>query len=477
MERFTSGALSVTIHGCVTYSVVGKNKATALDEGNMDIDIERENLRLSANSYITRLKITNKSGTMMKLISAYPFISDDLKIADIPSSNWMVLNGTRQLNDIPAVCTLGIRDDAFYKAVDRLSEEGIMLKNCEDGDAVISGDFITIIKAGKSYASIEILSEENQLTDISISIDVNGDLKAVRAGGDYNCLLEPDDIKMTDWVRISESGNYLHLLDNYTIHNQGVHASTIHLADRAMVYSLDKNLTFENLSDKLSLASHLKIPFNYFVIGNGWQRAFGDWEGNDNFSDNMRREAEKISSLGFKAGIWTAPFIIDKNSEIFKEEKRLLLHHADGSVCLAKIDGREYAVLDVSSPEALDWLDMLYQRLSAFGYYFHDVDYTNMFVLQKDVVLSNPTVSVTEAYLNALKTIKNAIGEHGYLNVSNGFVNPLAGVASSAKVCSDAFWNGQANRKEKLPSLVNQLAYRGFMNKWWYNFAVCQRSD
>ena len=469
MDKFVSGALSVSVHSCVTYSVVGKNKSTALDEGNMDINIERENIRLSANSYITRLKITNNSGTMMKLISAYPFISDDMKIGDIPSSKWMILNGTRQLNDVPAVCTLGVRDEAFYKAVDRLSEEGIMLKNCKDGDAVVSGDFITIIKAGKTYASIEILAEENQLTDISLSIDVNGDLKAVRAGGDYNCLLEPGDIKMTDWVRISESGNYLHLLDNYTMHSQGVHAENIHLLDKSLVYSLDNKVNFENLCDKLSLVSHLKVPFDYFVIGNGWQKAFGDWEGNEKFSSNMRREAEKISAFGFKAGVWTAPFLIGKDSEMFLEEKKLLLHHADGSVCMAKIGETEYAVLDVSSPEALDWLDMLYQRISAFGYYFHDIDYTNVFIFQKDVVLANPTVSVTEAYLNALKTIKNAIGENGYLHVSNGFVNPLVGIADSAKVCSDVLWNGRSNRNEKLPSLVNQLSYRGFMNKWWHN--------
>ena len=36
MDKFVSGALSVSVHSCVTYSVVGKNKSTALDEGNMD---------------------------------------------------------------------------------------------------------------------------------------------------------------------------------------------------------------------------------------------------------------------------------------------------------------------------------------------------------------------------------------------------------------------------------------------------------
>ena len=469
MEKFISGALSVSVHGCVTYCVVGKNKATAMDVGNADIDIERENLRLSADHYITRLKIINNSGTTMKLISAYPFISDDLKIADTDSSKWMILNGTRQLNDIPAVCTLGNRDDAFYKAVDRLSEEGIMLKNCADGDAVISGDSISVIKAGKSYVSIEILSEENQLTDISFSIDRAGALKAVRAGGDCNCLLEPGDIKMTDWVRISEGGNYLRLIDDYTMHTQAVHTETIHSSEKALVYSLIQNVTYENLSEKLSLASHMKTPFDYFVIGDGWQKFCGDWEANDKFSENMRGEAAKIESFGFKPGIWTAPFIVDRDSEFFNEEKSLLLRHADGSVCTAVIDGREYAVLDVSSPETLDWLDMLYQRICAYGYYFHNVDFTNVFMLQKDVILANPTITVTEAYLTALKTIKDAIGECGYLHVSNGFNSPLAGVADSVQICSRAQWNGQSNRKEKLPQLVNQIAHRSFMSKWWHS--------
>jgi len=469
MDKFVSGALSVTVHGCVTYSVVGKNKATALDDGNEDIAIERENLRLSPDSYITRLKITNNSVTMMKLISAYPFISDDMKIGDIKSPEWMVFNGTRQLNDIPCICTLGVRDEAFYKAVNRLSEEGIMLKNCSDGDAVISGDLITIIKAGKTYTAIEILAEENQLTDISLSIDRNGDLKAVRAGGDYNCLLEAGDIKMTDWVRISEGGNYLRLIDDYTAHNEGVYADRIHSGKQALVYALTENMTYENLCDKLSLAAHMKTPFDYFLIGNGWQKAYGDWEGNENFSDNMRRESERIENFGFKAGIWTAPFIVDKNSQFFEEEKELLLHHADGSVCLAEVDGKECAVLDVSSPQALEWLDMMYQRISAFGYYFHDVDYTNVFILQKDVILANPTITATEAYLNALRTIREAIGESGYLHISNGFNSPLVGIADSVQVCSNVHSEGNSNRKERLPELANQISLRGFMNKWWYN--------
>lgn len=469
MEKFVSGALSVTVHSSVTYCVIGKNKATALDDGNEDIEIVRECLRLDPEHFVTRLRITNTSDTMMKLIDAYPFVSDDFTLDGTDSAEWMILNGTRQINDVPAVCTLGVRDDSFSLAADRLGEEGIMLKNYSGGDAVLSGDGITIVKAGQSYASIEIISTENQLTDISFSLDCNGSLKAVRAGGEFNCLLERGDIRVTDWVRISVSGNFNRLIADYAGHCRAVHSDSIHRHPKGSAYALTRNVTPANLNDRLNVLSHLKVPFDYFEIGCGWQRYCGDWEASGSFSDNMRLESAKISASGYCPGIWTAPFLVDKRSELFSDEKRMLLRHADGSICKTEVNGKEYAVIDVSSPSALEWLEMLYQRLSAYGYYFHDVDYTNVFVLQKDVVLANPTLSVTEAYIGAMETIKNAVGEEGYLHVSNGFTPVLTGIADSVQICSDALWDSASDNRNVFKKLVNQIVHRGYMGLWWHS--------
>lgn len=467
MEKFVSGNFSASVHSEVTYCVVGENKKTLYDGGNLDIGIERENIKLDTEHYVTRLKITNNSGTVMKLISAYPFISDDFKIEGYESPLWQIFNGTRQTDDIPAVCCVGKRDDAFKKAVDRLSDEGIMLRNCTDGDAVLAGDGITIIKGGSTYVSLEMLSAANQLSDISLSVDKNGGFKAIRAGGEFNCLLEPGDIKITDWIRISVSGNFLRLFEEYSSHREAIiQRDTTH--DKALVYTLGGEELKTNFKVRLNSLAKLGMPFDYLEIGRGWQNKIGDWEPAEGFSPNMREEARIISEFGFKPGIWTAPFIAERDSDLYCENKKMFLHHADGSVCTTEIRGTEYAVLDVSSPESLDWLEMLYQRLCAFGYYYHDVDFTNVYVNQKDVVPANPTITVTEAYHEAIRTIKDAIGEQGYLYVQNGFFDCLAGNADAVCTVSRLAVNAKDGKGVSLTDAVNQVSERSYMNNRWH---------
>ena len=109
MEKFNGGLCSATIHCAVSYCVIGEKKRTAVDYGTASIDIEREKICLESEQYLTRLKITNISGTMVKLMSAYPIITDDMEIGGIDSQEWSVFNGSRQLNDVPSTCILGIK--------------------------------------------------------------------------------------------------------------------------------------------------------------------------------------------------------------------------------------------------------------------------------------------------------------------------------------------------------------------------------
>lgn len=467
MEKYSNGGCSATIHSAVSYCVIGESKKTTIDIGTASIELERENIRLDTEHYLTRIKITNISGTMVKLLAAYPIITDDFKISERPSEEWMVFNGSRQLNDVPATCILGQKDASFGECVDRLSQEGVQQKDYHYGDTVLYGDGITVIKSGKQYVSLEVLSCENQLTDISISSDCNGDVKAVRLGGEFNCLMEDGDIKYTDWVRISTGGNFIRLIDEYSAHRRAMSEYKEANTPKPAVYKLQSDLTYDNILEKLSFLRGLKAPFDYIEIGQGWQSAIGDWEETDSL--NLKQTAYQINNSGYKAGIWTSPFIVDKDSEFFETEKQWILRHADGSVCTYAVDGKEYAVIDVSSADYLDWLEMTYQRLCAYGFYMHHVDHTLSFMLQKDVVLLDPTLTVTEAYLRAVKVIKNAIGIDGYLYITNGFNAPLAGIADSVQISSDVNVMKNRSNSNVMPRIVNQTAMRGYMSQWWHN--------
>jgi len=466
MEKYQSGMCSATIHSAVSYCVVGETKRTAIDYGTASIEIDREKICLDSEHYLTRLKITNISGGMVKLMAAYPIITDDLKIGEMPPMDWSVLNGARQLTDVPATCILGVKDHSFEEAVTRLWEEGMQERNFREGDTVLYGDGITVIKAGKFYVSLEVLTNENQLTDISISSDCKGDVKAVRIGGEFNCLMEDEDVKYTDWVRICTGGNFIRLIEDYASNRKAMNSGKISDIKKG-IYIIDDDFSNDAILNKLSFLRGLRAPFEYIELGKGWQSSIGDWE--SLYGLNISHISSQINKNGYKAGIWTSPFIVERDSELFETEKRWILRHADGSVCTYTIGDKKYAVLDISSVEYLEWISMLYQRLSAMGFYMHHIDHTKAFVVQKDIVLLDPTVSITEAYVRAMNTIKQAIGSDGYMYVTNGFSSPLCGIADCVQVVADADVMKSKSHSNVIPKLINQASFRGYMSSWWHN--------
>lgn len=467
MEKFISGNLSATIHYTVNYCVLGESKKTAVDYATKSLDIEREKICLDPLNYLTRLKITNTSNTMVKLFSAYPIITDDFSIGEIPSKDWQILNGARQLNDIPASCTLGVKDASYAEAVNRLTEEGVSQRNYMESDSVLSGDLITVIKAGKQYVSLEILTCENMLNDISISADFRGDLKGIRIGGEFNCLMEDGDVIYTDWVRICTGGNFIRLIEDYASTRKAMCVNTTACDQKPSIYTIKNDFSNEHIAESLAFLRGVRAPFDYIVLGLGWTDKIGNWEEGEGV--NLSNIASQINKSGYKAGLTTAPFLIDKDSDFCVNNRKLLLRHADGSACTYMVYGKEYFVLDVSSEETLEHLEMTYQRLSAYGIYMHNIDFLSAFIVQKDVVLLDPTQSSVMAYTKAVNTIKKAIGIEGCLCISNGFNPSLCGIGDCVQVVSSMDIITDKTKSNVIPKLINQIAYRGYMSQWWHN--------
>lgn len=111
---------------------------------------------------------------------------------------------------------------------------------------------------------------------------------------------------------------------------------------------------------------------------------------------------------------------------------------------------------------------MMYRRLSAQGFYMHHIDHTMAFAIQKDVVMKNKNISIAKAYRDAMKKIAEAVGEDGYLCVTNGFLPCLDSVADCVQVTSDEATMGKREVGNVFGRIVNQAAYRSYMSQWWH---------
>jgi alpha-galactosidase len=93
---------------------------------------------------------------------------------------------------------------------------------------------------------------------------------------------------------------------------------------------------YTNVSQDVVLANleqfrKREIPIGLFQIDDGWQPKVGEWlTANSKFPDGMASVASAIKEAGMKAGLWLAPFICEKKSDVWRQHKGWLLRNKRG---------------------------------------------------------------------------------------------------------------------------------------------------
>jgi len=177
-------------------------------------------------------------------------------------------------------------------------------------------------------------------------------------------------------------------------------------------------------------ARHLKpYGLQYVQIDAGYERAYGEWEGNKNFPHGMKWLAGKISALGLKPGIWVAPYVITEGTEIHQQHSDWLIRGLDGNVrqCLWGGDPKQAAAygvpsfekklygLDITHPGAAQWMHNLFDTVANdWGYEFIKIDFVAWTLLSAERFY-DPSFSKAAAYRRGFELIRKAIGQHRHL--------------------------------------------------------------
>jgi hypothetical protein len=118
-----------------------------------------------------------------------------------------------------------------------------------------------------------------------------------------------------------------------------------------------------------------------FEVGNGYQRAVGDWDTNEAFPDGHRALTTEVHAQGLLAGLWLAPFAASERSGIPAAHASWLLKGADGApiVCDTKDPEGALYILDGAHPEVAGWLTDLARRAREdWGYDYLALDWLGM---------------------------------------------------------------------------------------------------
>lgn len=145
-------------------------------------------------------------------------------------------------------------------------------------------------------------------------------------------------------------------------------------------YNYYTKITEYILEANMKSLDNTGLPMNVFQIDDGYFTNVGDWlDPNNSFPGGMKALADKIMEYGWIPGIWSAPFVTDNQSDIFKNHSQWILRTDSGKLQIAGWNpnwtGVFYA-LDIYNQEFREYLKEVYSTtVKEWGYSLLKLDF------------------------------------------------------------------------------------------------------
>ncbi|WP_327315265.1 glycoside hydrolase family 36 protein [Streptomyces sp. NBC_01235] len=195
-------------------------------------------------------------------------------------------------------------------------------------------------------------------------------------------------------------------------------------------------VTEDDVHENLRAMDTLDLPVDVVQIDDGYQRALGDWLALSGRFRSRAGIADTIRARGRRAGIWTAPFLVDPSSELAAGHPDWLVGSADGGFAHAGRNwGHDLRVLDTTHPEAAAYLTDVFRTLRTEGYDYFKVDF--LYAGALDGVRHDRSADPLTAYRSGIELIRAAIGPEAYLLGCGAPILPSIGLFDAMRVSPD----------------------------------------
>ncbi len=219
-----------------------------------------------------------------------------------------------------------------------------------------------------------------------------------------------------------------------------------------------------NLDDTLA-------PVEVFQVDDGWEVAWGQWEANARFPSGSAGFAAEIAAKGMVPGLWMAPFYVARSTATYAAHADWWVRDRDGEELVhGRLSGNDYAILDVTHPDAAAWLrDQIAAKL-ADGWTYLKLDFLYAGAVEG---VRRDDVTGAEAYRVGMTLLREAMGEETWFLACGAPMLPSVGFADSWRSGADiAFVNDPEPRRPYLRWQARSTAARAFANgTWWWNDA------
>lgn len=202
-------------------------------------------------------------------------------------------------------------------------------------------------------------------------------------------------------------------------------------------------------------------------VDDGWERAWGDWQTNDNFPSGTAGLAAEIASRGLTPGLWMAPLLVNRSTSTYADHPDWWVTDEDGAELT---DGAcDCATLDITNSDAADWVYEQIQARVAEGWRYLKLDF--LYAGAREGVRQED-VNGAQAYARATQLMREAAGD-AWILACGAPMLPSVGFADSYRSGADiAFSAFPDPNRDFLRWQVRNTAARGWANgRWWWNDA------
>jgi alpha-galactosidase len=233
-------------------------------------------------------------------------------------------------------------------------------------------------------------------------------------------------------------------------------------------------------------AMRSEFPLDVVQFDDGFQSALGDWDTtNAKFPGGLKRIAGEIRAAGFKAGIWTAPFLAARDSRLMLEHPDWFIMHADSAEPVraghnpnwTTSDDKFAYALDPSNPEFQVHLRHLFAKLTRdFGFSYLKLDF--LYAAAAPGRRHDPNLTRGETLRRGLEAIRAGAGDDAFILGCGCPIGQAIGIVDGMRIGPDVspFWGSTASGAGD-PSTVyalDAIIVRSFMHRrLWLNDPDC----
>ncbi len=216
------------------------------------------------------------------------------------------------------------------------------------------------------------------------------------------------------------------------------------------------------------LAEHLKLlGYDYCHVDEGYEFARGDYLAFNTaqFPDGMQSVGHKVTAMGLKLAIWTAPFEVSQRAWVFTHHENWLVHDAQGNPIMidhVERHGDPLYALDTTNPAAQEYLRHTYKTVTQdWGVRYIKLDFMDSSAIEG--YFYRPHTTALEALRIGLQIIREAVGDQVLLDKDGSPMLTPVGLVDEGRIAPDTGHSFRASRDAD-----PNIAARYYMNRTFY---------